>query len=248
MKIKSFIPPGIFIVGAAVFYMRMGTAQENSAWKAFSLQQLSKQRGTQERAYLRFLDEASFSAGLYELQSGDTDRQTPHKWDEVYYVRAGRAWLVVQTDTLDAYPGSIFFVRARVPHRFVAIEEDLQVVVVFSKTPSSHADPQWLAFSPKEVEGAGKKNANAWSPLCDVSSMRFGLYILPPGVGGDEPQVHDVDALNIILRGRARFGIGADAIETQPGSIVWVQHGKRHTFQRLKEDVDVLVLFAKKGG
>ena len=38
------------------------------------------------------------SVGLYRLDKGAEDPQTPHTEDEIYYVMAGRAWLKVGED------------------------------------------------------------------------------------------------------------------------------------------------------
>jgi mannose-6-phosphate isomerase-like protein (cupin superfamily) len=47
-------------------------------------------------------------------------------------VLGGRAVLEIDGVGSPAAPGSIAYVPARVPHRFVGITEDLQVVVLFA--------------------------------------------------------------------------------------------------------------------
>ena len=44
-----------------------------------------------DKPYLEFLRAPSLSAGIYVLDAGATDTQTPHHEDEVYYVASGRA-------------------------------------------------------------------------------------------------------------------------------------------------------------
>lgn len=106
---------------------------EDGAWAAVDLRALAA-RGEE---WIEVLDVPTLSAGLYRLPRGGRDGQSPHELDEVYAVVSGRATLEVgegeQIERLAAGPGSLLFVRAGVPHRFVDIEEDLSVLVVFSK-------------------------------------------------------------------------------------------------------------------
>jgi len=53
--------------------------------------------------------------------------------EHFYYVVEGKARLRAGSEEFDAKAGSIFFVERKVEHRFVDIEEDLVVVVFFSK-------------------------------------------------------------------------------------------------------------------
>ena len=57
----------------------------------FSLAELLVDRTLADRPYSEFLRVPALSAGLYELAAGATDRQSPHREAELYYVIAGRA-------------------------------------------------------------------------------------------------------------------------------------------------------------
>lgn len=100
---------------------------------AFAREDLEVSRAASGRPYLSFLDTASLSMGLYQLQAGGTDTQEPHALDEVYHVIEGRARFTAGARETHVEPGSILFVRAHVAHRFHDIEEDLSVLVFFSK-------------------------------------------------------------------------------------------------------------------
>ncbi|MEU5424258.1 cupin domain-containing protein [Streptomyces olivoreticuli] len=104
--------------------------------KAFRLDELEAERAANEGAYLQFLRERNMSVGLYALDAGDTDPQTPHAQDEVYMVMSGRAAITVGDETTEVARGSVVYVRAGVPHRFHHISEDLRVLVVFSPPES----------------------------------------------------------------------------------------------------------------
>ena len=84
------------------------------------------------KAYLEFLRSDALSVGLYVLHVGDTDRQQPHREDEIYVVMSGRSRFTAGDDTRDVTTGDTIFVAAGVPHRFHDITEDLQLIVVFA--------------------------------------------------------------------------------------------------------------------
>ena len=99
---------------------------------AFEYGEISQQQAESGKPYLQFLNEGSMSLGLYALPAGSTDSQTPHAEDEIYYVVAGRAAIVVAGERRPVQPGSIVFVAKEVEHRFVDIEEDLSILVFFA--------------------------------------------------------------------------------------------------------------------
>ncbi|MCF6522160.1 cupin domain-containing protein [Streptomyces sp. JJ36] len=100
--------------------------------KAFRLEQLEAERVANDGAYLQFLRERHMSVGLYALDKGTPDTQTPHRQDEVYFVVSGRGSLTVGDETTQVARGSVVYVPAGVPHRFHHISEDLRVMVVFA--------------------------------------------------------------------------------------------------------------------
>ncbi|MCE7081465.1 cupin domain-containing protein [Streptomyces sp. ST2-7A] len=104
--------------------------------KAFRLDQLEAERLANDGAYLQFLRERNMSVGLYALNAGEPDPQSPHREDEVYVVVSGRGSLTVGEETVQVGRGSVVYVPAGVPHRFHHITEDLRVLVVFSPPES----------------------------------------------------------------------------------------------------------------
>jgi len=89
--------------------------------------------------YHEFLRVPDLSAGIYVLEAGATDRQSPHTEDELYYVIAGRAVVTVGAETRPAVPGSLIFVAATVPHRFHDIAERLELLVMFGPAEGDRA-------------------------------------------------------------------------------------------------------------
>jgi mannose-6-phosphate isomerase-like protein (cupin superfamily) len=105
---------------------------DDPVWAAFELSDLIEQRQAAARPWLPFLEVSTLSAGLYVLPEGGVDHQSPHEKDEVYYVVSGRAVIEVEGERTEVGPGSVVYVQARAVHRFVDIEEELRVLVLFS--------------------------------------------------------------------------------------------------------------------
>ncbi len=96
------------------------------------LAEVEEQRVESGKLYREFMRVPSMSAGLYVLGAGETDRQKPHREDEIYYVLRGRARFKAGSEDREVSAGSMIFVAAEVGHRFYEIEEELVVLVVFS--------------------------------------------------------------------------------------------------------------------
>jgi len=107
---------------------------EMDAWEYAAIEVRRRDAG---RLYEEFLSVPDLSAGLYVLEAGAEDPQSPHGEDELYYVVTGRARVTVGGATRDVVPGSMVFVGAQVPHRFHDILERLELLVVFGPAEGS---------------------------------------------------------------------------------------------------------------
>jgi mannose-6-phosphate isomerase-like protein (cupin superfamily) len=99
--------------------------------QAWELAEVDADRAREQRLYREFLRVPDLSAGLYVLEAGGTDPQSPHREDELYYIVAGRGSVTVGDETRAVTAGSLVFVASRVAHRFHDIEERLELLVVF---------------------------------------------------------------------------------------------------------------------
>jgi mannose-6-phosphate isomerase-like protein (cupin superfamily) len=103
---------------------------------AFEMAELVAWRGQTGELYHEFLRRPSMSLGLYVLDAGAEDPQSPHAQDEVYYVVAGRGMITVAGEGREVGAGSVVFVPAQVEHRFHDIAERLELLVVFAPAES----------------------------------------------------------------------------------------------------------------
>lgn len=106
------------------------------AWEYTAIETARAEGG---QLYYEFLRVPDLSAGIYVLEAGATDPQSPHTEDELYYVVGGRAIVTVGTETRPVVPGSLVFVPASVPHHFHDIVHRLELLVVFGPAEGDRA-------------------------------------------------------------------------------------------------------------
>jgi quercetin dioxygenase-like cupin family protein len=100
--------------------------------RVFEVADLIREQARVDARYHEFLRVPTLNCGVYVLAAGDEDPQQPHAEDEVYYVLSGRSRFVSDGEETTVQPGTIIFVEAGRPHRFVDIEDDLRILVFFS--------------------------------------------------------------------------------------------------------------------
>ena len=83
--------------------------------------------------YSETIQTPEFRGGHYVLQAGARDLQEPHREDEAYLVLSGRATFEEAGERQPVRAGHVIVVKAGVPHRFVEIEEDITLFVLFAK-------------------------------------------------------------------------------------------------------------------
>jgi mannose-6-phosphate isomerase-like protein (cupin superfamily) len=105
----------------------------------FELKDLVEKQRRSGRPYLEFLRVDTMSSGVFILKAGSVDTQNPHTEDELYFVIKGRASFRVGEEQQKVAAGSIIFVQAEKPHRFLDVEEDLEVLVFFSPAERERA-------------------------------------------------------------------------------------------------------------
>jgi mannose-6-phosphate isomerase-like protein (cupin superfamily) len=108
---------------------------------AWELDELDAARTASGRLYHEFVSVPDLSGGLYVLEAGATDPQSPHTEDELYVVMSGRADVMVGGEVRPVREGSVIFVGAGVEHRFSDIEERLVLLVMFGPAESSRRSP-----------------------------------------------------------------------------------------------------------
>jgi mannose-6-phosphate isomerase-like protein (cupin superfamily) len=105
---------------------------------AFQVDELLRRHAESGELYHEFIRTHDLSVGLYVLAAGAKDPQGPHTEDEVYHVISGRARIRVGDEERPVSAGSVIFVAADVEHRFLDVEEELVVLVMFGPAEYTH--------------------------------------------------------------------------------------------------------------
>jgi mannose-6-phosphate isomerase-like protein (cupin superfamily) len=98
---------------------------------AWELDELEAARDASGRLYHEFISVPGLSGGLYVLEAGAADPQSPHTEDELYVVMSGKAKAMVGGEERPIKTGSVIFVAANIEHKFIDIEERLVLMVMF---------------------------------------------------------------------------------------------------------------------
>jgi mannose-6-phosphate isomerase-like protein (cupin superfamily) len=108
--------------------------EQTGAWE---LADLVARQTAGGRPYLEFLRVPDLSVGLYVLEAGGVDRQSPHTEPEAYIVMSGRGRLRMGDEDVPVGPGTTAYVAAGVEHRFHDITERLVILVAFGPAEGS---------------------------------------------------------------------------------------------------------------
>jgi mannose-6-phosphate isomerase-like protein (cupin superfamily) len=111
-------------------------------WLHVDIADVRTDRAAHGEPWQEFIRVPDLYTGLYEIPAGGEDGQSPHDHDEVYYILAGRATLIVEGDRVHVGPGSVAYVAKEKDHRFVDITEDLSILVFFATTAGDPEESQ----------------------------------------------------------------------------------------------------------
>ena len=83
--------------------------------------------------FVDFLNTRSLEAGIIKLRVDQSDTQTSHPMDELYYVIEGEGYLRINGESHSVHKGTIIFVPANSEHNFHGNQADLIVLYIFPK-------------------------------------------------------------------------------------------------------------------
>ena len=101
------------------------------------LHEAGQSTATAEASWVEHLRVADLSCGTYSIPAGGEDPQEPHTEDELYVCTRGLATLWTPSGSTAVRAGTVVFVPAGEEHRFVDVEQDLTVFVVFGPAEDS---------------------------------------------------------------------------------------------------------------
>ena len=90
-----------------------------------------------------------------------------------------------------------------------------------------------------QLESSGE----LWTEFLRVPAMSVGVYRLR--AGQEDPQSpHHEDEVYYVVSGRAVLRVGDSQLAAVPGSVLFVEAEAEHRFERITEDLTLLVIFA----
>ncbi len=184
-------------------------------------------------------------AGYYHLKAGAKDDQNPHDFDEVYWIKKGKAKIRIGSNDFDIAAGDAVFVQAKQTHYFHQITETLDILVLFSKAAFDSHEKIDQINALTDLTKSRDANKNVWNDFLKRKSMTFGLYMLPAATGGDKALTHHFDEINFVVEGSAKFIAGEQEVEVGPGSLFFVPKNTPHYFETTN-GIDVFILFENK--
>ena len=84
-----------------------------------------------ENYFHTFINRDSLAAGVLSLEPGEEDTQTPHEFDELYYVIQGNGFLKINKKDYPVSEGKVFFVAKDIEHYFFGNSKKLTVLYFF---------------------------------------------------------------------------------------------------------------------
>ena len=85
----------------------------------------------QKEEFRRILETRNIALGIWKIEVGESDFQTPHERDEVYIILSGKAKLKIEEKIFEVSPNKIFFVKRDTEHNFFDIVEDVELIYAF---------------------------------------------------------------------------------------------------------------------
>ena len=102
-------------------------------------------------------------------------------------------------------------------------------------------------FDIDAIRRALEARESNWKEFLRVEGMSAGLYRLD--AGSQDPQnPHTEDEIYFITKGAARFKTDETTQDVRAGSVIYVEANREHRFVDIREDLEVLVVFAPAEG
>lgn len=92
-----------------------------------------------------------------------------------------------------------------------------------------------------------RRGDDPWTEFLRVPDLSVGLYHL--AAGATDPQTpHAEDEIYYVLTGRATLEVEGRAHPVEPGGLLYVPARAQHRFTTIREDLELLVVFAPAEG
>lgn len=191
---------------------------------------------------LIFMKENSMKGTYLELNKGSSFKRKAMN-DDLYYLHKGSCTVQFDNRNQSFIAGDIIYLKKGSELTIEDSDEPLQLVIVSMYLSSNSAKPKWKHFPQKSMESPRSPKENSWNPFIMYSNVMLGLYMLPHSLDGDQRLVHEWQELNIVTVGSSKFVMDSGTIDVEKGSIFFVEEGNGHYFDKLDDNIDILILW-----
>lgn len=102
-------------------------------------------------------------------------------------------------------------------------------------------------FDMKRLAEQQARSKEPWREFLRVPDLSAGIYHLKAGAT-DAQTPHGEDEVYYCLAGKARLRIGREQFDVAPGRLLFVPAREEHRFERITEDLTLLVVFGPAEG
>ena len=99
------------------------------------------------------------------------------------------------------------------------------------------------SFQIGELAARLEASGEPWTEFLRVPAMSLGVYRLAAGAE-DRQTPHHEDEIYYVVSGRAVLRVGDREEAAVPGAVLFVEAEAEHRFERIEEDLTLLVVFA----
>ena len=107
-------------------------------------------------------------------------------------------------------------------------------------------EPSHVIFRMAELKEKQVNAGDPWLEFLNVPALMAGLYELP--VGAEDHQTpHPRDEIYYVVSGRAEIIVDGERRAIGPGDVIYVRRDAKHRFEKINDDLSLLVIFAPGG-
>ena len=217
-------------------------AVNNDTPPIFEMVEISDLSASVTDGYAMVFDKQSMTVEYVELTPGQVPSRPQTMRDEVFYIFEGTGTITIGTTEQAVAEGDALIARGALETR-IATESSIKVVVTSMRRSSFVGAGGFTHHPETNITSAKDPGRNSWNPFMREDNVLLGLYSLPQSLGGDQTLTHTWEELNIIKSGSSRFNVITEDMIVRPGSLVFVENGAGHYFDRLSSTIDIMILW-----
>ena len=212
----------------------------------FSIKDILPQQKHTGKDSITFLSENTMTGKLIRIKKNHKFTDIS-EYDLIYYIFDGKGKFKTGNTSVTINKGSVVFVPRNTYSSFYEVTVPMDAIELVSLEDKSKGDSLSASFSIDQLKAAKLPGKNVFDIFLKRKSMLSGFYMLPKQLKGDTAvYMHRFDEVNLVTNGSGKLIVGKDNIPVKPGDIIYVKRGTGHSFNSLKQNMDILIFFEMK--